>query len=420
MKSFTLANGLRVLMVPMPGLQSVTVLAGVAAGSRNETPAKAGLFHFLEHMAFKGTKKRPTPAEVAKVVDSIGGENNAGTSKEFTEYWAKAESRHLERLFDFWADNLRNPIFAVEQIEKEKHVVMEEINLYEDLPMRRVSEVFESLVYGETSLGRDIAGKKETVAKIERNDFVNYLRRFYFPRNMVLAVAGSFKETAVRRLAKKYFGDWAKRPGLKREKLVLKQTAPRLKVVYKKTDQAHFCLGVPGVSYGDRDRFAVSVMASLLGYSRSSRMYQRVREERGLAYYVRTEADFNTDVGLLVTQAGVSLEKIEEAMGLVLGEYRRLTEETVGAGELQQAKDYLRGQLILSLEDSFNMASHYAVQALLEGRTRSVEEILAAVDKVTAADIRRVAGRLLRPEKMNLALIGPYKKEESFKKLLKG
>jgi predicted Zn-dependent peptidase len=411
-------SGLRLITVPMAGVESVTVLVGVGSGSRDEPALKAGLSHFLEHMASKGTKKRPTPFKVASVIDSIGGEQNAGTSKEFTEYWVKVASPHLEIAFDFLADNLKNPLLAPAEIEKERRVIIEEINMYEDLPTRRILDIFESLIYGKTPLGRDISGDKKTVGQIKREDFFQHLKKFYRPQNLVVVAAGKFSSSEPKQLTKKYFSDLKRKTKTVRKKPEFTQAKPRLKLVYKKTDQAHFCFGVPGVNYSHPDRFVVAAIASILGYSRTSRIYRGIREKRGWAYYVHTVPEFYTDAGTLYTGAGVSLDKIQAAIRLVRAEYFRLTQEKVGLVELKRAKDFLKGRFILALEDSFNVASRYAIQEAVEGKLRKPEEVLALIDKVSAKDILRVSRALFQPKKLNLALIGPYRNQGQFKKLL--
>lgn len=414
----TLTNGLSLILVPMKNLASVSMVLGVGAGGRDDPSAKAGLSHFLEHMASKGTKKRPTPFEVAKVIDSVGGEQNASTSKEFTQYWIKLSSAHLEQAFDVLADNLKNSLFAPKQIEKEKGVIIEEINMYRDTPTHRIMDVFESVLYGRTPLGWELAGDKKTVARIRKGDFLNYLKQFYQPGNMVLVIAGGFDVTRAKELARKHFGNLRKGKRSERKKLSFRQKKPRLKLIYKKTDQAHFCLGVHGVNYSHPDRFAISVMASVLGYSRTSRLYRRVREEKGWAYYIFASPEFYTDIGALFFNSSVKLDKIEEVIQIVKEESFGLAQRLVPASELKRAKEYLKGRLILALEDSSSVASRYALQEVVEGKLRKPEETIRLIDKVTAKDIRRVAKRLFKPQKLNLALIGPYKSESRFKKLL--
>lgn len=412
------SSGLRLVMVPLAGIESVTVLVAVGAGSRDEPEAVAGISHFLEHMASKGTKKRPTPFEVASIIDDVGGEQNAATSKEMTEYWAKVDSAHLETAFDFLADNLLHSKFAHQEIERERQVIIEEINMYEDTPMRRVMDIFESLLYGKTPLGRDIAGKKRTVAAIHRAHFLSHVRKFYRASNMVIVVAGTFSQPKAISWTKKYFAQLNEKPVKDRTRHLGGQAKSRVKVTYKKTDQAHFCFGVPAVSYASPDRSTLSVLATILGGSRTSRIYRQIREERGWAYYVQTFPDYYTDTGSLITRAGVSLEKTAEAVKLVAEEHLRLATEKVPAQELDKAKSNLRGRFLLALEDSFNVASRAATEILTQGSIRTPEKVLAEVAAVTSVDVQRVAREYLRTKKFNFALIGPFRQSKKFAKLL--
>ncbi|MFC1790510.1 M16 family metallopeptidase [Patescibacteria group bacterium] len=414
----TLRNGLQLVLVPMP-VESVTVLVGVGSGSRDEPAAKAGVSHFLEHMASKGTQKRPTPFAVTSLIDAIGGEQNAGTSKEFTEYYVKVAAKHLETAFDFLSDNLLHPLFPAAEIERERKVIIEEINMYKDLPMRSILDDFELLLYGNNALGRDISGSKQTVDQIKRRDFLAHLKKYYLPSQMVIVVAGKFSKARVKRLIQKYF-QFPQRGTVKKRKII-KQDQARARVVLKrkKTDQVHFCFGVPGVAYSSSDRFPVAVLASILGFSRSSRLYREVREKRGLAYYVQAVPEFYSDAGALYARAGVAINKIEEAIKVIQKEYFRITKEPVRAKELQRAKEYLKGRFILDLEDSYSVAGRYAVQAVVEKRLRKPEEVLALIDQVTSKDLLRVAQKLIKPEKFNLALVGPFRSPRRFRRLLR-
>ena len=413
-----LSTGLRLIMIPLTGIESVTVLVGVGAGSRDEAEKVAGISHFLEHMAGKGTKKRPSPFAVASVIDAVGGEQNAGTSKEFTEYWAKVDSAHLETAFDFLADNLTQPLFALQEIERERQVIIEEINMYEDTPMHRVMDIFESLLYSKTSLGRDIAGTKKTVSAIKRADFLAYLHRFYRAPNMTIAVAGTFRPDEAVRLTNKYFRNLARTKVKPRLNYRGTQTKPRVRVVYKKTDQAHFCFGLPAVPFASPERYPLSVLATVLGASRTSRIYRQIRERRGWAYYVQTFPDFYSDAGSLITRAGVSLTKTAEAVKLVKAEHISLLEKKVGALELKKAKNYLKGRFLLALEDSFNVASRAALEVLITGHIRTPEEILAGIEAVTSDEVLAVAKKYIRPEKLNLTVIGPFRMTGKFNRLL--
>jgi predicted Zn-dependent peptidase len=419
---FTLNSGLRVLVFPMPRLESATVMVGVGAGSRYETREINGLAHFLEHMAFKGTKKRPSTQQIASEIESVGGVFNAFTDKEFTGYWMKLPVKHLPLACDILSDMLTNSLLKQEEIERERGVIIEEINMREDVPMTKVAVEFERLLYGDNPMGWDIAGEKETVSKMTRRDFLEYMRRLYFAKNMVVAVAGGIEEKKLSKLIRDYFS-----PLRKVGKNITKpisvepragQDKPRLKLIFKKTEQAHFCLGVPGYSLKDQRRWPAGVLAAILGGGMSSRLFLEIRERRGLAYYVGSEAEFYTDSGFIVSRAGVKIEKLSEAIKVTLGEMEKLAAKKIGQKELNKVKEMLKGHLILSLEDSQNVAQRGATQLILEGKVRTPAQALAEIDKVSAGDVQQVACDLFRREKINLTIVGPYKKEKDFLKLI--
>lgn len=415
----TLKNGLRLITVPMPQVESLTVLVGVGAGSMYETKNVKGLFHFIEHMAFKGTKKRPSTLDIAGEVDAVGGEFNAFTDKEFTGYFIKLAAKHKKLAFEILSDMLSNSLFKPEEIEREKGVISEEINLYEDTPARRIWEVFIRLLYGDNPMGWDIAGEKETIHQIRRENFLEYIDQLYFPKNMTVVVAGKLNHLEIKKLTEKYFSQ-LKRKGKKlTKKIKLYQKTSRLKLIYKNTEQAHFCLGVPGYWYSHPDRFALAVLVAILGGGMSSRLFIQIRERRGLAYYVYCDSDYFTDSGFLVTRAGVRLKKIEEAIKVCQDEFEKIITHKVNDKELTKAKEMIKGNMILGLEDSKNVAGRYATQLLLEEKIRTPEESMKLIDKVTPEDVQKVAKDIFKPEKLNLAIIGPYKDEGRFKKLLK-
>lgn len=416
----TLKNGLRLVIIPMPQVESVTVMMGIGAGSRHESRRVSGLFHFIEHMAFKGTKKRPSTLDIAAEVDGVGGEFNAFTDKELTGYFIKAAAKNKELAFDILSDMLLNSLFEEKEIEREKGVIIEEINMYEDTPIRKIQEVFVKLLYGDNPMGWSTAGKKESVRGIKRNDFLTYLDQLYFPKNMIVAVAGKINKKEINELTKKYLGKFRKSGQKQTKTIKIKQEKAKVELFTKKTDQAHFCLGVPAYHYSHPDRFILAVLAAILGGGMSSRMWIQVRERRGLAYYVRTEPEFYTDSGFLMTQAGVDLNKIDKAVRVVLAEYQKIAFQLTNQEELKRAKEMIKGRFILSLEDSKNVAFRYALQVLLEKEIRTPEETIKLIDKVTAKDIQRVAKEIFKPEKLNLAVIGPFKQKERFKALLRG
>lgn len=414
----SLKTGLRLITASMPQVESVSVMVGVGAGSRYETKRINGLFHFLEHMAFKGTQKRPTTLSIASEIDQVGGLFNAFTSKELTGYWIKLAAKHKTLAFDVLSDILTNSLLQREEIERERGVIIEEINMYEDLPMRKAEEIFERLLYGNNSMGWSIAGEKETVHQIGRKDFLVCLKHLYYPKNMVLAVAGKIKSDEVKDLTSQFFSQLQKAGQKETKEIKISQSRARLKMVTKKTEQAHFCLGVPGFKYSHPDRFVVGVLAAILGGGMSSRLFIEIRERRGLAYYVGCQPEFFTDSGYLMARAGVKLEKIDEAIKIVLGEFNNLVTVPVAAKELKKAKEFLKGGMVLALEDSHNVAGRYTSQLLLEKKIRTPQQTMVLIDKVTPDDIQRVAKTLLKPEKLNLALIGPYQKSARFKKVL--
>jgi len=419
-KVTTLKNGLRLITIPMPQVESVTLMVGVGAGSRYETKRVNGLFHFIEHMAFKGTKKRPSFLDISSEVESVGGVYNAGTNRELTSYFIKLAAKHQKIAFDILSDMLLNSLYDAKEIEREKGVIIEELNMYEDTPTRRAWELFFRLLYGDNSMGRDIGGKKENIRQIKRKDFLKYINRLYFPRNMVVVAVGKVNEEKAKQLAKRYFSQ-LDRKGKKQTKAIkISQKRAKSKLTYKKTEQAHFCLGVPGYWYSHPDRFVLSVLAAIIGGGASSRLFIEIRERRGLAYYVRGVPDFFTDSGYFLARAGVRLKKIDEAIKVCLNEFGKISLKKVSDKELVRAKEMIKGNLILALEDSRNVAERYSNLLLLEKKIRTPEETMALIDKVTPDDIQRVAKSIFKPEKLNLAIIGPYKDEKRFKKLLKG
>ncbi|MCL4382296.1 MAG: insulinase family protein [Patescibacteria group bacterium] len=421
-KKILLPNGLRLITVPMEHVQSVTVMILVGAGSRYEKRPISGLSHFLEHMAFKGTEKRPSAFAISSEIEGIGGEFNAFTSKDQTAFYVKAASPNLPVLIDVLSDMLLNSQFDKEEIDREKGVIIEEINLYEDTPSRKIGEIFEELLYGDTPLGWDIAGRKETIAQIQRADFMEYINGLYAPENTVVVIAGgiSRQEPKIKDLVVKSLGGWQNKKTWTFLPALDKQDKAQAKIVYKKTEQAHLVLGVRGYNLFHADRYALGILATILGGGMSSRLFIQVRERRGLAYYVHSVAEHYADVGHLVTLAGVDLEKIEEAIRVILEEYRKVSKaKDISQKELIKAKEFLKGRLILELEDSRFTASIFGSGEILENRVKTPEEMMEKIDRVKKEDIQRVADDVFREAKLNLAVIGPFKDGQKFKNLLK-
>jgi len=416
-KKTTLNNGLRIITVPVKNANSVTVLILVGTGSKYETKDINGISHFLEHMFFKGTKKRPDTLKISETLDSIGGEYNAFTSKEITGFWARVDKKHTDIALDWISDMFLNSKFEEEEIQREKGVIVEELNMYLDTPTAYVSELFEDLLYGDQPAGWRIIGEKENILSFNREKILNYFNGHYSTGNTVICVAGAVNAKDIQQKINKYFAK-VKKTELPQKVLTKEeQKEPGVLIHYKKTDQTHFCLGVRAYNMFDERRYALNLMAIILGGNMSSRLFISVRERNGLAYHVHTSIDTMTDIGYLVTQAGIKNNSLEKAIELVLAEYKDLKEKKITPKELKKAKDYLRGTMALSLDASDTQASFFAMQEVMGQKVLSPEEKLKLIDKVTINDINKIAKDIFLPEKLNLSVIGPV--EESEKERLK-
>ncbi|KKR15771.1 MAG: hypothetical protein UT87_C0028G0002 [Candidatus Levybacteria bacterium GW2011_GWC1_40_19] len=405
----------------MPSFESATVLIMVGAGSRYETKLNNGISHFLEHMAFKGTKKRPSAIQMSGLIDSIGGEFNAFTTKEYTGYYIKSSKNNIELSFDLLSDMVQNSLLDEKEIEKEKGVILEEINLYEDTPMRNIGDIYERLLYGDTPMGWDTAGEKDIIKKISRKDFLDYLKALYSPSNMVLAVAGGIEEKGVLPLAEKYFSDMNSFQALKAAPIGEKQEKAKVSIKPKKTEQAHLAIGFRTVPLASPEKYPLSVLSSILGGGMSSRLFHEVREKRGLAYYVRSNSDQYTDAGSLVATAGVDPKRINEAIEVILSEFQALKsgKKEISKEELKKGKEYLKGHLVLELEDSRSVSIFYATQDLLEEKIDNPADVLLEIDKVTTEDVMEAANKYVIDKTLNLAIIGNFDDRQRFEKLLK-
>ena len=416
-KKIELNNGLRIVAVPSKNTQAVTVLVLVKVGSKYETKDISGISHFLEHMLFKGTKNRPNSLAIAEELDKIGGEYNAFTGEEYTGYYAKVEASSLDLALDWVSDIFLNSTLPEKEINKEQGVIIEEINMYFDNPMAHVQNLWKQVLYGDQPAGWDIAGTKETVKSISRKELVNYRKNFYTANQTIVCVAGNIDEKIVEKV-KQYFFNIQKSKEIYKEKVIDTQDNYKSLIFNKKTDQTHLCLGVRGYNLFHKDKYVLQVLSTLLGGMMSSRLFVEVREKLGLAYYVTCMTDFNPDTGFLMARAGVDNTKVDKAITAILNEFKKLTTEKVGVKELQKAKDYIKGKTALSLEPSDALASFYGMQELLQGEILETKEIFKKIDKVTVDDILRVAKDIFTKDKLNLALVGPFKQDE-FEKPLK-
>jgi len=418
-KKTKLKNGLRIITAPMAGTETATIVVMVGVGSRYETEKQAGISHFIEHMMFKGTKKRPTAFAISSELDAIGGEFNAFTSKDATGYYAKADARHADVILDVISDMYLNSKFEQEEIDREKGTIIQEINMYEDNPMRSIGDVFEGMLYAGNNLGRDIAGYKETVKSFNRGDFVSYMKRFYVANDTVIAVAGKIDEKKVISSIKKCFDGFSSGKKASVSRMKEGQKKPEIKVKFKKTDQTHFIIGTRAFDRNDDRRYALSLLSIILGGNMSSRLFIEVRERRGLAYYVRTTTDLFEDCGYIATQAGVEHENLEKALKVILEGYKKISETKVSDEELSRAKEYIKGKSVMGLEASDEMALFLVNQELEKERIMEQEEIFKKIDKVTTDDIMEVAREVFKAESLNLAVIGPHKNETELRKMLK-
>jgi predicted Zn-dependent peptidase len=412
-----LPNGLRVVTADMPQAKSVACFVMLAAGSRYETKDTNGIAHFAEHMFFKGTERRPSARDIAGEIDSIGGEFNAFTGKEYTGYYVKCAAEHRDVALDVLVDMLRNSKFDSQEIEREKGVIVEEMNMYYDTPRDYLEGVYDELLYGDQPLGWDIIGTKETVRAATRETFLDYLGRWYRASRMVAGVAGAVGPDVLERL-EGLLGDVPDGTTGTPEPAEPLLNGTRVKIHHKHSDQAHIRLGVTSYPIGHPDRYALNVLATVLGGGMSSRLFSEVRERRGLAYYIYGYNQGYTDTGTLFAQGGVDIARIEEAVSTVVAEFRRIAAEPVSDDELHKARNFAKGRLVLSLEDPRGTIIFGLRSEVLEGKIREPDEVLAGLDAVTVEDVQRVAQELIAEDNLNLALIGPFEDESRFEPLL--
>lgn len=413
-----LKNGLRVITVPMKDNPTVTVLVLVEAGSKYEDKKVNGISHFLEHMCFKGTVKRPKAVDISRELDSLGSQYNAFTGQEYTGYYAKSDAKHFKQIFDVVSDIYLNSIFPETEMQKEKGVIIEEINMYEDMPQRHVQDLVMSLLYGDQPAGWNIAGEKKNILAMKRDDFVNYKKQHYLPESTVLVVAGQVTEREVMNEVDKIFKDVAS--GKKGKKIKTKdiQKKPEVLVSFKKTDQTHFVLGMRTYDLFSKNNPALSVLSGVLGGGMSSRLFVKLREEMGVCYYVRAYNDAYTDHGFFQVSAGVDNKRVDEVVRVVLEECNKLKNIKVSDEELNKVKECIIGNMKLSLELSDDIANFYGGQELLKREIYKIEQKAEKIRKVTALQVQNLAKDIFKDNKLNLALIGPFKDKAKFEKIL--
>lgn len=418
-KKITLENGLRVILVPQPQSVTTTALVLVEVGSKYETKELNGLSHFLEHMCFKGTEKRPKPIDIAIELDQIGGASNAFTTFEYTGYYIKTAAHHFLQALELVSDIYLHPTLPAHEIDKERGVIHEEINMYEDQPMQKAPEVFDALLYGDQPAGWPILGPKENISRFTREDFLSYRAAHYLAESTVLVISGAFDEVRILDDVRHLFS--LVPSGGKEGKLAVveRQEHPVARVFTKATDQSHLVMGVRAFGALDPRRYALEVLSDVLGGGMSSRLFQRVREEMGAAYYLFGHASLLSDHGVFQVRAGVPLAKIDGVITAICEEFVRVTRELVLPAELQRVKDHLTGGMMLHLETSEDLAGFYGGQEITEKILRSPHDIIASLQAVTADEVIAVARDIIQPSRLNLAVVGPFHDAARFEKLLK-
>lgn len=418
-KKKTYKNGLRVITVPMKDNPTVTVLVLVGTGSDYEPKEINGISHFLEHMCFKGTEKRPTARIIAHELDALGCQYNAFTGNEYTGYYAKGDAKNFKQMFDVVTDIYLNSTFPEADMEKEKGVIVEEINMYEDMPASHVQDLFGQVLYGEQSAGRSTLGTKENIYKMVRDNFIDYKKLHYVAENTVIVVAGNITNEEVYKEVNKNFKDISTSKSGKKPKTKDIQDKPQVLVEYKETDQTHFVLGVRTFDMFDDRNKKISIMGAVLGAGMSSRLFMKLREEMGVAYYVRAYNNPSLDHGSFQISAGVNNERVVEVIKEVIKECNLLINEKVSEKELEKVKSLLIGNTKMSLEATDDIANFYGGQELLKKEIKTLEQKIKDIKSVTVDDIQKMAKLIFKDKNLNLAIIGPYKDSSKFEEILK-
>lgn len=417
-KTKTLKNGLRIVTVPMAENPSVTMLVMVRTGSKYESKERNGISHFLEHMAFKGTKNRPNASDISRELDQIGAHYNAFTGQEYTGYYVKADKKHVSKIIDILSDMYKNPVLDEKEIEKEKGVIVEEIRMYNDLPQRKVASEFMSLLYGDQPAGWDIAGTEDLVRSFRRQDFVDYYNSQYTLPNTTVIISGSFGEKALRDI-EKTFKDGSSNKAKTKLPVKESQDGPQIGLSFKETDQTHLIIGFRAFSINDKRVPIISVLVGILSGGMSSRLFKKLRDEMGICYYVGAQNDTYTDHGVLNISAGLDNKRVEEGIKAILSECGRLIKESVDSSELEKVKEYIAGTTMLGLETSDARAEYCGFLDVLKGEVESPEEFIEKIRKVTSEDVQRIAKEIFVNDKLNMAIVGKYKDPEPFKKYFK-
>lgn len=412
-----LDNDVRMIVADKPDSPSATALVMFGVGSRYEQAHQCGIAHFAEHMFFKGTQRRPTARDISVEIDGIGGDFNAFTGKEYTGYYVKCAAEHLELAIDVLSDQMLHSKFDAEEIDREKGVILEEMNMYRDTPMRYIGNVYDDLLYGDTPLGWDIVGTEEVIKGATRESFLDFTNRWYTGNRCVVGLGGHVSEAA-RMAVQTQFANIAKSTEGNAGPAVWQQSSPQVLVHHKASDQAHIALGVRAPGLMDDDRYAISVFNAILGGGMSSRLFTEVRERLGLCYYVRSHHDAYLDAGSLLVQAGVDTDRIELAVTTILEELWKMLREGPPDHELRKAKNYLKGRFVLGVEDPQGLIMFGVRREAVEGQLAEPQEALDGIEAVSKDDVMRIGRSLLNRDMLNLAVLGPFEDRDRFEKLL--
>jgi predicted Zn-dependent peptidase len=413
-----LANGLRILTETMSHTRSVSICAFIGVGSRYESDARAGISHFVEHVLFRGTDKRPTSHAISEAIEGVGGMLNGGTDRESTVYWCKVPQPHFNMALDVLSDILLHSRFVAEDIEKERQVIIEEINMSYDNPSQRVGQLIDDVMWPGHPLGRDIAGSKASVSSIKRRDLLSYIKKAYLPLDTVISIAGNIQHKEAISVVTELLGEWTGTGQCPSFKNYREKPAARLVVETRDIEQVHLCLALPGLSRVHPQRFVLDLLNVVLGEGMSSRLFTEIRDQLGLAYSIFSFVDHLADSGALTVYAGIEPRRLEEAVKAISRQFIRFSKEIISDAEMNKARELTKGQLLLRLEDSRHVASWNGGQEVLTGQVRTVDEVVAILDGITAGDIQKLARQMIVKDRLRLAIIGPVKRSKTLEGLI--
>jgi predicted Zn-dependent peptidase len=413
-----LDNGLRVLTTSMPHTYSVTVAVFVGAGSRYESDKIAGATHFLEHLLFKGTKAWPSARDISEAIEGVGGVMNASTDREMTVYWCKVSKPHFRRSLEVLKDMVINPLLDREEMEKERQIILEELRMSYDYPSNRVDLLIDEMLWPDQPMGRDVGGTKESVGRITREDLVDMMRHQYTPDNVVVSVAGNLSHQEVVEALDGAAEGWTSQEPMPWSLAQMGQETSAIRVEYRKSEQAHLCVGLPSLPMDHPDRYAANLMNIILGDGMSSRLFQEVRERKGLAYDVHSSLSQYRDCGSLTVYCGSEPARSAEALDAIMGQMSSLR-DGFPEEEVERAREYSKGRIMLRMEDSRSVAMWQGGQEILLGKVSTVDQVLESIDAVGVEDVNRVAREMVREDQLNLAVVGPFRSDRRFRRAFK-